>query len=225
MLKLDPHNADLLSRAFLSVLTDGDIDEAGKLADRLLAIDHNDRIARLVVGIRELKQKHYGQARRRFPQSVRGPVTDLTATLLSAWALAGEGDAHAAVDAMDKLSGPDWYGIFKDLHAGLILDLDKEKEAGKRYASAYKADPTALRTVEAYGRWLSRNASKDDALKVYAGFRQGAAQPSADHRGDQSRFPTARNCRRWSIRRRPAPPRRFTGSAPRSAAAAARISR
>ena len=102
---------------------------------------------------------------------MRGPVTDLTATLLSAWALAGEGDAHAAVDAMDKLSGPDWYGIFKDLHAGLILDLDKDsKAAGKRYASAYKADPTALRTVEAYGRWLSRNASKDDALKVYADF-------------------------------------------------------
>ena len=171
VLKLDPHNSDLLSRAFLSELSNGDVDAASKLADRLLAIDHNDRIARLVVGIRELKKKHYGQAREDFAQSVRGPVTDLTATLLSGWALAGEGDAHAAVDAMDKLSGPDWYGIFKDLHAGLILDLDKDsKAAGKRYASAYKADPTALRTVEAYGRWLSRNASKDDALKVYADF-------------------------------------------------------
>jgi tetratricopeptide (TPR) repeat protein len=102
---------------------------------------------------------------------VRGPVTDLTATLLSAWALAGEGDAHAAVDTMDKLSGPDWYGIFKDLHAGLILDLAKDrKAAGKHYLSAYKADPTALRTVEAYGRFLSRTASKADALKVYQDF-------------------------------------------------------
>jgi len=171
VLKLDPRNSDLLSLAFLSELTDGDIDGASKLADRLLAIDHSDRIARLVVGIRELKAKHYSLAREDFSQSVRGPVTDLTATLLSSWALQGSGDTRTAIDTMDKLSGPDWYGIFKDLHAGLILDLAHDtKGAGKRYASAYKADPTALRTVEAYGRYLSRTADKDDALKVYQDF-------------------------------------------------------
>ena len=76
MLKTDPHNADLLSRAFLSVLTDGDIDQAGKLADKVLQVDHNDRIARLVVGIRALKQKQYAAARQNFAQSVHGPVTD-----------------------------------------------------------------------------------------------------------------------------------------------------
>jgi tetratricopeptide (TPR) repeat protein len=171
VLKLDPRNPDLLSRTFLSVLTDGDVDEAGKFAERLLDVDHTDRISHLVIGVRELKQKHYGVARQQFSQSVRGPVTDLTAALLQAWALAGAGDSRAAVDTLDKLSGPDWYGIFKDLHAGLILDLaNNKKDAGARFASAYKADPTALRTVEAYGRWLSRNGSKDDALKVYQDF-------------------------------------------------------
>jgi tetratricopeptide (TPR) repeat protein len=171
VLKLDPHNPDLLSRTFLSVITDGDIDEASKLGERLLDVDHTDRISHLVIGVRELKQKHYGLARQDFAQSVRGPVTDLTAALLQAWALAGAGDTRTAIDTLDKLSGPDWYGIFKDLHAGLILDLaNNKKEAGVRFASAYKADPTALRTVEAYGRWLSRNGSKDDALKVYQDF-------------------------------------------------------
>jgi tetratricopeptide (TPR) repeat protein len=171
VLKLDPHNPDLLSRTFLSVLSDGDVDDASKLAERLVAIDRTDRISRLVIGVRELKQKHYGVARQNLSQSVRGPVTDLMATLLQAWSLAGAGDSRAAVDTIDKLSGPDWYGIFKDLHAGLILDLaNNKKEAGKRFASAYKADPAALRTVEAYGRYLSRNGSKDDALKVYQDF-------------------------------------------------------
>src|SRR5581483_8168543 len=167
----DPRNPDLLSRTFLSILTGGDVDDASKFAERLLAVDKSDRIAHLVLGVRELKQKHYSAARQQFAQSVRGPVTDLTATLLTAWSFAGAGDTHGATDALDKLAGPDWYGIFKDLHAGLILDLaNDKKEAGKRYASAYKADPTALRTVEAYGRFLSRNGSKDDALKVYQGF-------------------------------------------------------
>jgi len=172
VLKADPRNADLLGRAFLSVLGEGDIDEAGRLADRLIQIDHNDRIARLVVGIRALKQKQYGVARQNFNQSVRGPVTDLTAALLTAWALSGSGDSRAATEALDRLTGPDWYSIFKDLHAGLILDLAHKKDAGKRYERAYKADPMALRTVEAYGRYLSRTASKDDALKVYQEFNK-----------------------------------------------------
>jgi tetratricopeptide (TPR) repeat protein len=176
VLKADPRNADLLSRTFLSVLTDGDIDEAGRLADRLIQLDRTDRIARLVIGVRALKQKQYAIARQNFAQSVRGPVTDLTATLLSAWALAGAGDAHAAIDTLDRLAGPDWYAIFKDLHAGLILDVaNNKKEAGKRYERAYKADPMALRTVQAYARYLSRNGGKDDALKLYQQFNKAVA--------------------------------------------------
>ena len=171
VLKADPRNADLLGRTFLSVLTDGDIEQAGKLADRLIQIDRTDRIARLVVGVRALKQKQYAVARQNFSQSVRGPVTDLTAALLSAWTLSGAGDTRGAIDALDRLAGPDWYSIFKDLHGGIILDIaNNKKEAGKRYERAYKADPTALRTVQAYGRFLSRNGSKDDALKIYQDF-------------------------------------------------------
>src|SRR5262249_35164219 len=171
VLRLDPRNPDLLNRTFLSVLTEGSIDEASKLGERLLAVERSDRISRLVLGVRDIKQKRYASARQHLAQSVRGPVTDLTAALLSAWAHAGAGDSRGAVESLDKLSGPDWYGIFKDLHAGLILDLANDKKgAAKRFASAYKADPQALRTVQGYGRYLSRNGSKDDALKVYSDF-------------------------------------------------------
>ena len=52
VLKSDPRNAELLSRTFLSVLTQGDIEEAGRLADRVVQVDRNDRIARLVLGVR-----------------------------------------------------------------------------------------------------------------------------------------------------------------------------
>ena len=173
VLKADPRNADLLGRTFLSVLTDGDIEEAGKLADRLIQVDRTDRIARLVVGVRALKQKQYALARQSFAQSVRGPVTDLTATLLTAWALAGAGDARGATDALDHLTGPDWYAIFKDLHGGLILDFgNNRKDAAKRYERAYKANSTALRTVQAYARFLSRNGGKNEALKIYQEFNK-----------------------------------------------------
>jgi len=173
VLKSDPRNAELLSRTFLSVLTEGDIEEAGRLADRLVQVDRSDRIARLVLGVRALKQKQYALARQNFAQSIRGPVTDLTATLLTAWAFAGAGDSHAAIDTLDRLSGPDWYAIFKDMHAALILDLaNNKKDAGKRYERAYKADAVAVRNVEAYGRFLSRNGNKDEALKIYSEFEK-----------------------------------------------------
>jgi tetratricopeptide (TPR) repeat protein len=61
--------------------------------------------------------------------------------------------------------------VFKDLHAGLILDVaGKKAEAGKRLERVYKLDANALRAVEAYGRWASRNVGKDEALKVYQDF-------------------------------------------------------
>ena len=170
-LRADPRNGDLLERAFLSVLIDGELDEAVKLAEKVVQVDRTHRIARLTLGVRSLKQKQYQVARQHLAQSVRGPIADLTATLLMAWTSYGSGETRAAVDGIDKLAGPDWYAIFKDLHAGLILDLaGTRKDAGKRLERAYKLDSNALRAVEAYGRWASRNLGRDEALKIFQSF-------------------------------------------------------
>jgi tetratricopeptide (TPR) repeat protein len=171
-LKADPKNPELLEHAFLSVLTDGEMDEAVKLAERIVQVDHGHRIARLVLGVRSIKQKQYAAARQHLTQSVRGPIADLTATLLSAWTLYGSNEVKPAIDAIDRLAGPDWYAIFKDLHAGLILDLSgtSKKDAGKRLERAYKLDSNALRAVQAYGNWASRNVGKDEALKIFQEF-------------------------------------------------------
>lgn len=170
-LNRDPKNGELLDRAFLSLLVGGGIDDAVKYADRVATADKSDRVARLVLGVNALKKKQYAAARKDLAQSVRGPITDLTATLLSSWAQFGAKDAKGAVAAIDRLAGPDWYAIFKDLHAGMILDLaGNEKDAGKRFERAYKADSSALRVVEAYGSWVSRNKSPQEALAVYEAF-------------------------------------------------------
>jgi len=170
-LKHDPKNTDLLDRTFLSLVVGGEIDESVKYAEHIAQVDKNDRIAQLVLGVHALKRKQYAAARSDLAQSIRGPITDLTATLLSAWSLEGAGEGKRALAAIDRLAGPDWYAIFKELHAGLIADLTgNKKEAGKRLEHAYKLDPTALRVVEAYGSWLSRNASPKEALAVFDTF-------------------------------------------------------
>jgi tetratricopeptide (TPR) repeat protein len=170
-LKADPKNSDLLELAFYAELAGGDVDEAVKLAERILQVDKNNRNAHLVLGVRALKLKQYQNARQQFTQSMRGPIADLTGALLVAWTQAGLNDSRGAIETIDRLTGPDWYAIFKDLHAGLILDMaGNKKEAGKRLEAAYKLDPTALRVAEAYGRWASRNLGKAEALKVYQTF-------------------------------------------------------
>jgi tetratricopeptide (TPR) repeat protein len=170
-LRSDPKNNELLDRAFISSLADGDIDEAVKLADRILTLDKSNRVARLVVGVRDLKQKKYATAQININQSIRGPITDLVATLLSGWASYGAGDAKAAVANIDKLTGPEWYPIFKDLHAGMILELaGKEKDAGQRFERAYKLDDSMLRISDSYARWLSRNKDAAAATGIYEAF-------------------------------------------------------
>jgi tetratricopeptide (TPR) repeat protein len=170
-LRTDPKNNELLDRAFISSLADGDIDEAVKLADRILTMDKANRVARLVVGVRDLKQKKYAAAQLNINQSIRGPITDLVATLLSGWASYGAGDAKTGVANIDKLTGPEWYPIFKDLHTGMILEAaNRDKDAGSRFERAYKLDDSMLRVSDAYARWLSRNKDGAAAAAIYEAF-------------------------------------------------------
>jgi tetratricopeptide (TPR) repeat protein len=176
-LRFDPKNNELLDRTFLSLLVAGEVGDAVQYADRILQVDKNDRIAHLVTGVRAIKGKQYSAARRDVAQSVRGPITDLAATLLTAWSLEGSKDTKGAIAAIDKLTGPDWYAIFKELHAGLILDVSgNRKDAGKRFEAAYKLDPTALQVVQAYGGWLSRNGKTEEARKVFTDFDKAVPQ-------------------------------------------------
>lgn len=170
-LRSDPKNPDLLQRAFGAALTEGDMEEAFRLAERILQINKTDRDAKLVLGVRALKSKQWQAARQNITQSVKGPVTDLTAALLIAWTQYGAGDSKAAIETIDRLQGPDWYNIFKDEHAGLILDIaNRKKEAARRFEKVHKLDGTNLRVVESYGSFLSRHGTKDEALEVFRGF-------------------------------------------------------
>ncbi|MCC6890064.1 MAG: tetratricopeptide repeat protein [Hyphomicrobiales bacterium] len=167
-LRGDPRNPELLNRGFHAVLQNGEIDDAVRLAERLLQVDKGDRVARLVLGVRAIKQKQYANARQQLAQSVRGPVTDLAAALLSAWTHAGPTEFKAALEAIEKLGGPDSYNLLKDLHAGLILEYSgQRREALKRLERAYKQDPAVLRVAQAYGGQLSRLGNREEALKVF----------------------------------------------------------
>jgi hypothetical protein len=73
LLRLDPRNAEVIERAFFATLVDGQMDEAMKLADRLVKVDRTNRIARLALAVKAIKKSQYQTARTNLSLSVRGP--------------------------------------------------------------------------------------------------------------------------------------------------------
>ncbi|TCT08213.1 tetratricopeptide repeat protein [Aquabacter spiritensis] len=173
LLKMDPRNEEVMERTFLAMLVDGEVEDAIPLAERLVKMDRSNRIARLALAVRSIKKGDYQRARTNLSLSVRGPIGDLTATLLAAWTMYGSGNPKAGVEMIDRLQGPDWYSAFKDINAGLIFDAaGLKKEAGRRLETAMKFDPSSVRAVDAYARWASRNASAATATQAYQAFEK-----------------------------------------------------
>jgi tetratricopeptide (TPR) repeat protein len=171
-LRFDPHNPNLIERAFVAAVANGNMQDAFGLAGRVLAHDPGNNLARLTLGIKEIKAKRYASARAFFAKSGTGQQRDITATLLTAWTYAGTGNPSRALSLTDQLRGEN-FGVFRDYHAALIADAaGNTKEALKRIKAAYAADKNTLRLVDAYGRLMARHGERDEAIRAYEAFNQ-----------------------------------------------------
>lgn len=171
--KADPRNAELLERAFVSLLADGALPDAFRAAERLTARDGSNGLAQLSLGVRQIKAGQFAQARQNFARSGRGAAADLTSTLLTAWAYAGANDGKRALEVVNKLKGERSYNTFRDFHAGLIASLvGDQAEAERRLKAAYDADQNTLRIVDAYARFEAQAGRTDLAIQAYTAFDQ-----------------------------------------------------
>ena len=170
-LKEDPSNPELLERAFVSFLVDGDISGATRVAERLIRRDPSNGLAQLALGVRAFKTRQYATVRAVFSRGGRGRAADLAATMLTAWSYAGSRDTKRALEVLNGIKGERGFPAFRDYHAGLIAEyLGNLPEAERRFRSAYEADKTTLRVVDALGRLLSREAKGEEALAVYRAY-------------------------------------------------------
>ncbi|WP_375459793.1 tetratricopeptide repeat protein [uncultured Enterovirga sp.] len=170
-LREDPANPELLERAFISLLADGDVDGAAGAADRLTLKDPSNGLAQLSLGARAFKTRQFAVARTLLARGVRGRAADLTASLLIAWSHAGSRDGKRALDTVNGVRADRGFAVFRDYHAGLIAELvGNLPEAERRLKSAYDSEKTTLRLVDAYGRLLARIGKKDEALAVYQAY-------------------------------------------------------
>ena len=96
-------NPVLIERLFLLELAEGEMEAAAGLARKVLGFNSQHRMARIVTGLGEFRERRYGAARRDFAAAAYTPVGELTSALLIAWSHAGEGDLNLALRELDKL--------------------------------------------------------------------------------------------------------------------------
>jgi Flp pilus assembly protein TadD len=200
-LRFDPRNTPLIERAFVAAVSNGNMPEAFSLAERLVAREPDNSLAHLALGVRAIKAGKFAAARAQFAKGGSGQQRDITATLMTAWAYAGQGNTGRALELVDRLRDES-FKVFRDYHAGLIADIAKSKhkaEAARRMKAAYDADKNTLRLVDAYARFLMRRGDRAEALKVYEAFDEIlpnhpiVAAARADLRAGKSLDPLVKN--------------------------------
>ncbi len=172
VLRKDPNNRELIERAFIASLANGNSADANAYASRLLRFDKTNGLAHLVLALNLVKEQKWDAARERLSKTGGGNQRDITAILLTAWSYAGSGQQKKALETADQVKDPRFASL-RDYHAGLIADVAGNKaEAAKRLKAAYDAERTNLRIVDTYARFLARNGDREQATSVYQEFAQ-----------------------------------------------------
>lgn len=166
----NPGNAQLLGLAFFFATSSGDIESAGRLAEKVVAITPDDRAGRLTLAVVALKHRDYAGARKLINLSARGPFSSLTVSLIDGWAAVGVGDKAAAkadLAALRAQDGADAMGLF---HLALLSDYLGETDLADTSYRTVMGSGAAPRVIDAYGRFLERNGRTQDANKLYTKY-------------------------------------------------------
>ncbi|MEI9932084.1 MAG: tetratricopeptide repeat protein [Rhizomicrobium sp.] len=180
-----PDDPTIQALAFFYSTSAGDVDEAAKLAKRLVTTAPDDRASRLVLAITALKKQDYKEARDQIGKSAKGSFTSLTVTLVDAWAAAGAGDAAGAAADLKALRAQSGMESIAAFHQALILDyLGQVAAADTAYSDALKLDGPTPRIVRCVWTLLGKKwprCRRDGALcendhKWRAGACSGRSQ-------------------------------------------------
>lgn len=177
----DWDNPIVIERAFIAYAANGDIGEAAATAERLLELQPDNELARLVVATEAMKQRRYDAAAAELEKLGAQSFVGITGGILRAWAFAGEKDLAGAYGVLDAI-GSDGLGDFLVFHRALMAEVDGDNAKALEFAArAVEVDPFVARIVEAYSRMLGNAGRFDEAADVIKKFEsEGMTHPLVD---------------------------------------------
>ncbi|MEQ1900931.1 MAG: tetratricopeptide repeat protein [Devosia sp.] len=171
-------NPLVLRRAVVGFASNGDIEGAAQIARRLLKLDPNDQMARLITATEAMKQRRYAAAAEDLSNLGADSFEGVTGAILKAWALVATGridDGYALLDGLGE-GGLEDFLLF---HRSLMASVAGRQDVAISYASeAYDLEPFAPDIVEEYSRALGNAGRFGEAIDAIVGYEaQGLKHP------------------------------------------------
>jgi len=168
-LNLSPAEPDLLRRAFAVLAADGRMDEAFPIAERLQTFDADAILTHYVLWLRDAKAGDWDSAEAQLSSAPVDGIRRFVEPVLTAWALAGRGQADNAVAALASLGDHNGAKALRDLASAQIMDLAGRTEEAITYYRAVTEGPSGLsiRLARMLGSALERTDKHDEARLLY----------------------------------------------------------
>ena len=161
----------------------GRFERAVPLAEKLVAKQPENRMARTVLGLAAFKAGDFAKAGEHMKAASEGPIGELTSTISRAWIKQAQGDTKGALDIIDAPKQADWAQFYLYYHRGLIADVDgRFNEARSAFEKVFKQDNRTLRTALAYAHSAANAGDTTLAkaiLKEHIDRQQGDGHPLA----------------------------------------------
>jgi tetratricopeptide (TPR) repeat protein len=163
----DPENELLLEQAFQIEAARGDWTRAFKLAEDLVGVQKQHRMAQLALALRDFKAGAWRKSEEHFKSAGSGPIGELTSAMALAWVELAQNDAGDALAKLDLPKQAEWAQFFLRYHKGLIADIaGRRNEARTAYERVYSQDARTLRTALAYARHAAYTGDRKRALSI-----------------------------------------------------------
>ncbi|TGP92897.1 MULTISPECIES: tetratricopeptide repeat protein [unclassified Mesorhizobium] len=173
-LAFNPSDTALQQSLMLSLIAQGRFDESLVYADKLKEVPDVERFSRLALAVDSFHKKDFTKAQYWLKLSLESDLDRLISGVMSGWAEQGAGQASEAMASIDKLQGPDWFGLFKSFHRALVADAANMPEKAEAIYAATMQDTAAggaapetwMRNAQAYASFLARKGDKAKAISV-----------------------------------------------------------
>ncbi len=174
-LQQDPDNASLLGQAFVTEVVGGEWTRAIDYARRAAAVDKNNQLAHLVLGVDSFKVGRLGDAEKHFTQPGNTPI----AVMARAWVLGARGEGKGALALLGGIKDNNWIGFFSKYQSALLADATGDTQGATRlYQDLFKAEPGTINVAIGYARHASHNGDNKLATDILS---QHAAAARSQH--------------------------------------------
>ena len=172
VLAADPKNPDLLRSTMMILSVDGRMDDAIKMADRLLAVEKDNPMAHMLVATRDMKAGRPKDAEAHVTGLPNTGISAVVGPLLRAWVLAAQNRTDDALAALVPLSTNRGATAMRQLHVALINQVGGRLGPAEAAFRETMSDPESLslRQVQMMGALLEATGRQGEAETLYSQF-------------------------------------------------------